>query len=185
MVKFHQLNDWMKLIGNLGVFAGLALVALQMQQANHIARSEQEAERDKAYQDLEIGMLGENPAATWVKSVFDPASMSREELRIMDAYLINEIIVLRRTGLHEAAGLLPPGALKRKVDSDTSYFFGNEFAQVWWSLERQHQEEAYPEFVRYMDEAIARLEMHHTAKFYMQIEDGIRDIPPVVRADRP
>ena len=63
MVKFHQVNDWMKLIGNLGVFLGLLLVAAQMYQSNNIARAEQEAEASKAYQDLEIAMLGEHGAA--------------------------------------------------------------------------------------------------------------------------
>ena len=91
MVKFHQVNDWMKLVGNLGVFLGLLLVALQMYQGNNIARAEQEAEALKAYQDLEIAMLGEHGAAAWTKSLMDPASMTLEEIKIVDSYLVNSL----------------------------------------------------------------------------------------------
>jgi hypothetical protein len=179
MTKLKQLNEWLKLAGNLGVFAGLALVALQMQQANHIARAEQGGERDKAYQDLEIGMIGEQGPAAWVKSVMDPAAMTLEQIRVMDAYLINEVIVLRRTGLQEEAGLLPPGSMKERVNDSVLYFFGNEFAQAWWSYERQSQHQRNPEFARYMDEAIAATDIHGTAKFLLNLQADASKIAPV------
>jgi len=178
-VKLHHVNDWLKLAGNLGVFLGLALVALQMQQANHIARAEQQAERNKAYQDLEIGMIGEQGPAAWVKSVFDPASLTREEIRVMDAYLINEIIVMRRTALQEEAGLLPAGALRKEVNDSVAYFFGNDFAQTWWKYERPAQLRRNPDFVGYMDEAIADLPKNTTAKFMLNLEADIRTLSPV------
>ena len=181
MVKFHQVNDWMKLIGNLGVFAGLALVALQMQQSNYIARAEQQAERSKAYQDLEIGIMGENSAGVWVKSVFDPASMTREDIRIMDAMLINELSVIKRTGIQEAAGFVPPGTFKNQIANGVAYWFGNEFAQTWWKYEQEHQNDA--EFVGYMNERMEALEDNHTAKWVMRIQHDIKDLPPVTDAD--
>jgi hypothetical protein len=182
-VKLQHVNDWMKLIGNLGVFAGLVLVALQMQQANHIARSEQQAERDKAYQDMEIGIMGENAASAWVKSEFDPASMTREEMRIMDAYLINEFIVIRRTAIREAAGLEPEGAAKLAVENSAPYFFSSDFARIWWKYEQKNQVDTWPNLVKYMNETIEKTDRNGTAKWWLRIEKELRELPPVTAAD--
>lgn len=181
MVKFHQVNDWMKLLGNLGVFAGLMLVALQMQQANQIAQGEHAAERSKAYQDLEIGIMGEEAASVWVKSIFNPASMTREDIRIMDAMLVTEVGVIKRIGIQERAGLLPPGSFKNEIATGVAYWFGNEFAQTWWKYEQEHQGDA--EFVGYMNERMESLEDNHTARWVMLIERDIRDLPPVTEAN--
>jgi len=182
MVKFHQVNDWMKLVGNLGVFLGLLLVALQMYQANNIARAEQQAEGSKAYQDMEIGVMGEQAPAAWVKSIFDPATLTREEMRVLDAYLIIELNVMKRVGYREDAGLEPAGAFKAKVTGDAAYFFGNTFAQTWWKYEKVHHTEN-DKLVEYLDEAIATLEPNHTANWMLRIERDIRQQPPVTIED--
>lgn len=178
MVRFHQVNDWMKVIGNLGVFAGLVLVALQMQQSNQIARAEQEAEASKAYQDLEIAMLGEHGAAAWVKSLMDPASMTLEEIKIVDSYLVNALNFLRRTQTREEAGLEPEGAFEAEIKSSTAFFFGNAFGRTWYEYEKVHHADN-PDLIRYMDEALASHEENHTAKWLLRIQRDIQDLPPV------
>lgn len=182
MVKFHQVNDWMKLIGNLGVFLGLLLVALQMQQANHIARGEQEAEALKAYQDLEIAMLGENGAAAWTKSLMDPASMTLEEIKIVDSYLVNALNFLRRTQTREKAGLEPEGAFEAEIKSSSAFFFGSAFARIWYQNEKVHHADN-PDLIRFMDLALATHEADHTAKWMLRIQREIQQLPPVTMED--
>jgi hypothetical protein len=177
MVKLSHVNDWMKLIGNLGVFAGLVLVALQMQQANHIARSEQKAESTKSYQDVEVAMLGENGSSAWVKAVLDPASMTREEIKIMDAYMINALNFILRAQEREQAGLEPAGTFKSQLQN-ASFFFGNAFAQTWWKYEQVHHQNN-PELVNNLNQAIAGFEPDHTAKWFLQMEQDLRQLPPV------
>jgi len=176
-MTLKKITKWLQLIGNLGLLAGLGLVAVQIQQGNNLARAQFRAEASKTYADMEIAMLGENPTTAWVKSVFDPASMTREEIRIMDGYLVQELGIIRRTMIREQAGLEAPGTFAARVQ-DTAYFFGNEFAQTWWKYEQVHQTQN-PELVRLMNEAIASHEKDHTAKWVMRIEQDIRKLPPV------
>jgi hypothetical protein len=182
MVRFHQVNDWMKLIGNLGVFLGLLLVALQMQQSNNIARAEQEAEASKAYQDLEIAMLGEHGAAAWTKSLMDPASMTLEEIKIVDSYLVNALNFLRRTQTREKAGLEPEGAFEAEIKSSSAFFFGSAFARIWYQNEKEHHADN-PDLIRFMDQALASHEKDHTAKWMLRIQRDIRQLPPVTMED--
>ena len=74
--------------------------------------------------------MGEDPAPVIMKSLVHPEDLSLAELRIMDAYLLTAVnearlrLVLAREGLRFDTV---------EEENMLRFYFGNTFAQAWWS----------------------------------------------------
>ena len=75
-----KLNNWLQVIGNLGLIAGLILVAVQLNQTNQIASLQMMHESWLATQEMYMAMAGDNPSESWAKAVFDPEGLSEQDL---------------------------------------------------------------------------------------------------------
>ena len=62
MMKADRWNAWLQIVANLGLIGGLVLVAVQIQQTRDLARLQLHFDRELAFQEVEIAMLGESPA---------------------------------------------------------------------------------------------------------------------------
>ena len=67
-----KLNKWLTLVANLGVVGGLILVAVQINQSVEITKAQMINGYYIADMQLEMKMMGENPALSWTKSVYAP-----------------------------------------------------------------------------------------------------------------
>jgi len=67
-MDWTQLNIWLSLLANLGVIAGLVLVAIQIRQNTGITRAQVTNDWYMADMQLELAMMGEDPAASWTKA---------------------------------------------------------------------------------------------------------------------
>ena len=74
MAKTDRWNARLQVAANLGLIAGLLLVAVQIQQTRDLTRLQLHLEGTLAFQQVEIAMMGESPAEAWAKSIQDPAS---------------------------------------------------------------------------------------------------------------
>lgn len=81
-----RLNRWLTLGANVGVLIGLAILIIELRQSSSIAAAQFYLDQVKLNETAEISMLGEDPAAVWERSVFEPASLSPADVRVMDAY---------------------------------------------------------------------------------------------------
>ena len=76
----EKLAHWLTIVGNLGLLAGLILVALQINQNTELARTEM-GSRDREYgMQFALAMMGENPAGAWSKASMDPESLTDQEI---------------------------------------------------------------------------------------------------------
>jgi hypothetical protein len=176
MVKVDRLSGWLQIVANLGLIAGLVLVAVEIQQTRDLARVQLQVEGTLAFQQVEIAMLGESPAEAWARSILDPDSLSPMEVKIVDSWLIHQVNQWRRTAFMEAEGLAEPGATERKVRENAWFYFGNPFAKRWWrTIKRDGGWE--PAFARIVDSQLAALEDTQNARWIEEMLSGATGAP--------
>ena len=86
-METSKINSWLQIGSNVGLIAGLLLVAVQIKQNTEIAEHEQYSNRYSLLSDRSIAMLGENPSAVLAKSLMSPQNLTPEEMHIVDAWL--------------------------------------------------------------------------------------------------
>ena len=75
-MKSTGINSWLKIASNVGLIGGLVLVAVQIQQHRDLTRLQMRLDFIASFQQMELGMLGEEPSVSWSKSIRDPCSFS-------------------------------------------------------------------------------------------------------------
>lgn len=62
-MEINKLNDWLTLLANLGVLAGILFLSIELQQANRIATATAEIEIRNSYGDLNSGIYADEALA--------------------------------------------------------------------------------------------------------------------------
>ena len=155
-MKSERLNSWLQIASNFGLIAGLVLIAVQIQQTRDLTRLQMQLDLLAASQQMEQGLLGEEPGIAWAKSIRDPTSLSDAEVKSIDSYLINQLNHWEWLVSMENAGLEEIGELERSIRKNAWFFFGNPFARRWWVSVRDPGEWD-PDLVRLLDAQIAKL----------------------------
>lgn len=131
-----RLNRWLTFGANVGVLIGLVILILEIRQSSAIAEAQFYLDQVNLNETAEIAMLGDSPALVWEKSVFDPASLSPADIRVMGAYLASRLYVWTDMFELERRGFVEPGATAANINNSVAFYFGDPFAQTWWSYER-------------------------------------------------
>ena len=130
-MHLDKLNQWLLLISQLGILAGLLLVGLQIRQTAELTKAQLFSDITSSRIEMAGGYLGENPAPTLAKSLTEPKALTIEELYVMDAYLIRGLNEVRRAEVLKRLGL---GIGISAAENVHAFYFGNEFAQKWWAV---------------------------------------------------
>jgi hypothetical protein len=136
-MDIDRLNRWLTLVANVGVLIGLVVLIAELRQSSAIAEAQFYLDQVESNETLEIAMLGDSPAAVWERSVFDPRSLSRADIRVMDAYLSSRLYVWWNMLEMENRGFDEPGATADNIRDSVDFYFGSTFAQAWWKQERE------------------------------------------------
>ena len=129
-MHLDKLNQWLLLVSQLGILAGLILVGFQIRQATELTKAQLFSDITSSRIEMAGPTLGENPAPTIAKSLMEPEALTIAELYVMDAFLIRGLNEIRRAEVLKRLSL--------DIDISTSenthaFYFGNEFAQKWWA----------------------------------------------------
>ncbi len=172
-MKSERLNSWLQIASNFGLIAGLVLVAVQIQQTRDLTRLQMRLDHLAASQQMEQGLLGEEPGIAWAKSIRDPTSLSDTEVKSIDSYLINQLNHWEWLVSMENAGLEELGALDRNIRANAWFFFGNPFAKRWW-VSMRDPGEWDPDLVRLLDAQIALLGDDINARWLDEMRSSVR-----------
>ena len=71
-MEMSRINPWLNFAANVGVIAGLVLVAVQINQNTEITKAQIANDYFLADMDLELAMMGDDPASSFVKAVYSP-----------------------------------------------------------------------------------------------------------------
>jgi hypothetical protein len=127
-----DLSQWVTAATNIAVLFGVLLLVFELRQNAELARIEMIQGRINTNQQLESEFFEPHVTRIWVKSFMDPASMTLEEIRTMDAYMVVFMNQVMREYALEQAGLLDRGATARLMEENFWFLFGSPYAKVWW-----------------------------------------------------
>jgi len=153
-----QLNSWLGIVANLGVVAGLVLVALQIRQNTQTTKAQVANDWFLADMQLELAMMGENPAATWAKAIFTPDDLDDHEAAILDRYFNFGLVQIQRLQKMHELGVADAEWMERA--SYLSWHLGNEVGRRWWG----HFRKGFPDdFARMVDQILKEADAEKNA----------------------
>ena len=145
----NALNQWLSFAANIGVVVGLILVAIQIKQNTRITRAQITNDYYLADMELELAMMGENPAIPWTKSVYTPDELTKEDAVVLDRYFNYGLIQIRRLRRMQEMGLADDDWKKRM--SYLGWHLGNEVGRRWW----EYGKNSFPnDFVKTVDDIL-------------------------------
>jgi hypothetical protein len=149
-----EIGQWVTAATNIAVLFGVVLLVIELQQNEELARLEMVQSRATAFQQAELGFFDPEVSRVWVKSIKEPASMTLEEIRMMDAYIAIHMAQLTRIYDLERAGLLEQGTTLDWFRGDFEYLFGNRFGQAWFEEFGQSGPSDFVELARPIVESV-------------------------------
>jgi hypothetical protein len=145
-----QMNAWLGIVANLGVVAGLVLVALQIRQNTQITKAQVANDWFLADMQLELTMMGENPAATWAKAISAPGDLDDHEAAVLDRYFNFGLVQIQRLQKMHELGVGDAEWTERA--GYLSWHLGNAVGRRWWA----HFRGGFPEEFAHMVDDILR-----------------------------
>jgi hypothetical protein len=149
-VDSSELNTWLTLAANVGVLIGLILVALQIRQNTAITRAKVINEWYMADMQLELAMMGDNPAASWVKAIYSPDALDALDAAVVDRYYNYGLVQVQRLQRMYELGVADEQWKERAAY--LRWHLGSPGGQRWW---RHFRGNCSPEFAAMVDEMLA------------------------------
>ena len=145
-----KVNRGLTLAANVGVLGGLILVAFQINQNTQIAKAQITNDYYLADMELELAMMGDNPAISWTKAVYTPNDLTKEDAAVIDRYFNYGLVQIQRLQKMHELGLAGDD-WENRIDY-LSWHLGNEVGRRWWAYMKIG---APDEFVQTVDEILA------------------------------
>lgn len=169
-METSKISNWVQIGANVGIFAGLLLVALQMQQNSQLMRLQLLKEEANNYIASEFSIAGESYAEVFQKMLEEPENLSLSEMRVMESKLWGHN-VQRWWGnyrLYEA-GLVEASEWKAQIDADLPFAFGNPYSRAWWDVFRTYG--FLPEeLADYIDSKVEESPLNGTVEYYRDVQ---------------
>ena len=147
----ENVYDWISLLANIGVIAGLVLVAVQIYQNTRITRAQIANDYYLADMTLELAMMGEDPVASWIKAVYTPEDIDQTDAAIIDRFFNYGMVQIQRLQKMHDLGLAPADWNER-IDY-LGWHLGNEVGRRWWAYSKQ---DLPADFVQQVDKVLER-----------------------------
>ena len=118
-------------VAAVGVIISLLYLARQVQQSTHMTRIQLVHDSMLANQTMQIALAGANPSKSWARAIFDPTSLTDEDLLVLDLIMKANWSRATRIDLMESMGLSIFDA-NAPAQVITGEYLGNAFASAWW-----------------------------------------------------
>lgn len=129
-MNWDRVSRWSTAVSNLAVVAGLVLVAVQIQQNTALTQAQLMNDYFLADMQLELAMMGEDPAASFTKAVFHPEDLTEYDAAVLDRYFNYGLVQLRRMREMDQMGLAGEGW--QDGIGYLRWHLGNEAGRRWW-----------------------------------------------------
>jgi hypothetical protein len=134
----ENLSRWISAAANIGVLAGLVLVAIQINQNSSLARTALIDEGNVVSNEIWANLMGENPGQAIARAIECPDRMTYADFMAMDAFLFSNMNMLYRDYQLTQEGLFTSADWKTSVDTYAHWYLGNAFGRAWWDQEARH-----------------------------------------------
>jgi len=131
-MQLEKTSHWLMIIGNFGLLVGVILVALQLNQNSELTREQLNYAMWTDRMNLQLAMMGENPAIVMAKATETPSEITVEESKVLDAVYLywvflevrNALMIERGMALDEMASTYDPAAPRSSIHISV---LGNEY----------------------------------------------------------
>jgi hypothetical protein len=144
-------NRWLTLSANVGVIAGLILVAVQINQNTQFTKAQIVNDYYLADMNLELAMMGDDPVVSWTKAVYAPNELNHVDAAILDRYFNYGMVQISRLQKMHELGLADDDWEDRIYY--LQWHLGNEVGRRWWA---NYKDGSSNEFIQMVDEVLAR-----------------------------
>ena len=131
----EKINPWLNFAANIGVIAGLILVAVQINQNTEITKAQIANDYFLADMNLELAMMGDDPASSWAKAVYTPDEIDHHDAAVLDRYFNYGLVQIQRLQQMHEFGLAPDDWRDRI--NYLGWHFGNEVGRRWWAYSKK------------------------------------------------
>jgi hypothetical protein len=129
-MKKIEVGQILSILANVGVLAGLILVAIQINQGSRVAKAQLENDYFLADMQLELAMMGDAPIASWIKAVYAPDEITQHDVAVLDRYFNFGVVQIRRMRQMQQLGLADERVLTQHL-SYLKWHLGNEVGRRW------------------------------------------------------
>jgi hypothetical protein len=166
----EKLSRWLTIVANIGILAGLALVAYELNQNARLARADLINDGNNIANQIYSSALGENPLEAVTRAYECPEKMNFTDFVVVDIYLFTAMNNFYRNYQLSKEGLFSDTDWKSNVDAYSLWFLKKGFSRVWW--EEEGKTFFDPEFSDYVDTQLAKegLDMH---EYWRKIQDKL------------
>ena len=169
--KRGQFTDWLSIAANLGIVAGLVLVAVQISQDRQIATTNFESESFANITDYYETLVGEDPSASLARAVFTPDELTTRDKIVLDALYTAEFAKASR-----AEALMGPDDVVSQVTIVrwSLDIISNSYAVAWWQISKSGKFSFAPRHRDAIDAALRNLKDIRQSKrqYYDQIDSS-------------
>ena len=125
-------------MANVGLVAGMALVAYEINQNSKLARMALVNEGNVANNQFWANLMGETPADVIAMAVECPEAMTFSDYMAMDAYLFTGINILYRNFELTQEGIFTTEDWQEPVVGYAGWYLGDPFGRAWWDEEGRY-----------------------------------------------
>jgi hypothetical protein len=148
-LNLEKLTPWLTIAANVGLLAGMVLVAYEINQNSQLARITLVNEGNIANNQFWTVLMGEAPGNAIAMSVECPEAMTYSDFMVMDVFLFIGMNYLYRNFELAQEGIFTEEDWQELVESYTGYYLGSQFGQAWWDEEGRNF--FADEFVNHVD----------------------------------
>jgi len=175
-MKDMKINDWLSLVGTVGLLTGLVLVTLELRTINDMA--EAEAVREGWLSDINIDLFAiENGILRLrAKSIEDPLDLTDEEIEILAAYMTAEMqhnISIADMRDRYSSELLPLETQAAYIVDD---LLAGAFGRGWFNANEYWINDFQPELVTAIREKMANSTAAKAYTWPSEIREHVRQV---------
>jgi hypothetical protein len=144
--------SWLSIFANLGLLAGMGLVAYEINQNSQLARTALVNEGNAASNEFWANLMGETPSDVIAMAVECPEAMNYSDFIAMDAFLFTGMYILYRDFELAEEGIFTVEDWQEAVEGYSAWYLGNPFGRAWWDEEGRYF--FADEFVKHVDKQL-------------------------------
>ena len=131
-MNLERSGGWLALVANLGVVAGLVLLAVELRQNTQVVRAQASMNLAIGQTSAEVAFMGEDTAAAFVKAMNSPGTITDREIVQLWAYLNALLLSVLQTHTMVELGLATEEDQKAAART-AAHWLGWNFGRVWWA----------------------------------------------------
>ena len=159
----QQITNWVQVIAGVAVLVGIGLVVWELQQNREAFQSQLTSDAYQNISQRNIALLGENPTEVLAKACDAPDSLTRAELRILDAFYMDNLNSLRRSYVIARRGDYYDVDYWKRYPYDITVMFETQVGISFWRTMTGWLE---PDIKRFGDELLATGDFTSCTKMY-------------------